>query len=288
MRAVIWTPPATLAGGRDDERECCRRDAGPLADPGDYVSPWGACAPSRARARRARPFLRVIPSFVEQLVLDARNGERSGPEPIAKYFWTCTAQPAYCDAMHASAGWSVQTCTPWSRLVPMITGTKCHMPEPTHAHVQPSRSPAARPPATVNTGIDDAGATGQRPHVDRAFPRLLSSHASAMAQARSFSPRDVVFIRESIRESHPSPRSPASPQYRRNSAVQQGAIVEGDVVAAAEIGQCESHMRRLVAACITICHRDRRCHSETTSVPRLLPSAGSAPNATADEHACRR
>src|SRR5450830_168441 len=44
----------------------------------------------------------------------------AGPEPIAKYFFelpvagTLTAQPAYCEAMHASTGWWTLTSTPGS------------------------------------------------------------------------------------------------------------------------------------------------------------------------------
>ena len=61
---------------------------------------------------------------------------------MAKNLSTEMAQPAYCEAMQETAGWSVHTVTPGHASSPICTGVYATLPSPP-MQISASASPAS-------------------------------------------------------------------------------------------------------------------------------------------------
>ena len=209
IRAEIWTPPARLAVGATTKVSCRRLRAAPSRPP------------TRPPRRSAGPALqhqdaRVAPPPRSRASRTARappaRGPGAAPSPSRRYLSTEMAQPAYCDAMQETAGWSVHTvhAGPW--LLPDRERGAGDITRAAHADLG-QRQAGIQPASRLHPGIDHP----------RPAPEVVSAIAialrparpcrSAISEASSFMPSAVVTV--SIPESLPSPSSARSPLYRR-------------------------------------------------------------------------
>jgi hypothetical protein len=89
---------------------------------------------------------------------------------MAKNLSTEMAQPAYCEAMHEMAGWSVHTVTPGHASPPIWSGEYATVPSPP-MQISPRARPASYPPSMSTP------ASMIRAPVGRTWDRTRSSAA---------------------------------------------------------------------------------------------------------------
>ena len=100
MRAAICTPPARLAVGATTNVSCDGASPAFCPTQAATASVGAARVSSTSTPRSARSAYRSLANSS----CSTRACARSGPDPIAKYFPTWIAHPAYCDAIQLTAG----------------------------------------------------------------------------------------------------------------------------------------------------------------------------------------